>query len=313
MRSTPFYHIPIMSTEKPRRLGRGLEALLATRPNANATDAAARQALQRIAVARIHPNPYQPRVEFKPNELAELEASLRANGLLQPIVVRPRPNGDGYELIAGERRLRAATRIGWDEIPAVVKEIDDQMLLTLALVENLQRSNLNPIEEAQGYQRLISDFTLTQQQIADLVGKDRTTIANILRLLALPESVRRTLQDGHITLGHARALLAISDERQLTTLANEIVAHGLTVRDVEERARAGQTSRPRPRARRGSAKSETPPAVRRAGEELRRHLQTDVSITQRDSGRGAIEIVFYSADDLDRLLDLILGSRRDAM
>ncbi len=302
-----------MSTEKPRRLGRGLEALLATRPSAAASDVAARQALQKIAVSRIHPNPYQPRVEFKPNELAELEASLKANGLLQPIVVRPRPNGDGFELIAGERRLRAATHIGWEEIPAVVKDIDDQMLLTLALVENLQRSNLNPIEEAQGYQRLISDFTLTQQQIAELVGKDRTTVANILRLLALPESVRRILQDGHITLGHARALLAISAERQLTTLANEIVAHGLTVRDVEERARAGQAPRPRPRARRAAAKSETPPEIRRAGEELRRRLQTDVSISQRDSGRGAIEIVFYSADDLDRLLDLILGSRRDAM
>jgi ParB family chromosome partitioning protein len=302
-----------MSTEKPRRLGRGLEALLATRPAASTADAAERQELQRIAVARIHPNPYQPRVEFKPNELAELEASLKTNGLLQPIVVRPRPNGDGFELIAGERRLRAATRIGWEEIPAVVKAIDDQMLLTFALVENLQRSNLNPIEEAQGYQRLISDFTLTQQQIAELVGKDRTTIANILRLLGLPEPVRRILQDGHITLGHARALLAITDERQLTTLANEIVVHGLTVRDVEERARAGQAARPRPRARRGAVKSETPPAIRRAGEELRRLLQTDVSISQRDSGRGAIEIVFYSADDLDRLLDLILGSRRDAM
>lgn len=313
MRSRPFYHIPIMSTEKPRRLGRGLEALLATRPSAGTADAAARHALQRIAVARIHPNPYQPRVEFKPNELAELEASLRANGLLQPIVVRPRPNGDGYELIAGERRLRAATRIGWEEIPAVVKEIDDQMLLTLALVENLQRSNLNPIEEAQGYQRLISDFTLTQQQIADVVGKDRTTVANILRLLGLPDAVRRSLQDGHITLGHARALLAISDERQLTALANEIVTHGLTVRDVEERARAGQSARHRPRTRRGSVKSEAPPAIRRANEELRRHLQTDVSISQRDSGRGAIEIVFYSADDLDRVLDLILGSKRDAM
>ena len=302
-----------MSTEKPRRLGRGLEALLATRPSAGTADAAARHGLERIAVARIHPNPYQPRVEFKPNELAELEASLRANGLLQPIVVRPRPNGDGYELIAGERRLRAATSIGWEEIPAVVKEIDDQMLLTLALVENLQRSNLNPIEEAQGYQRLISDFTLTQQQIADVVGKDRTTVANILRLLGLPEAVRRILQEGHITLGHARALLAISDERQVTTLANEIVAHGLTVRDVEERARAGQAPRPRPRTRRGSAKNEMPPAIRRANEELRRHLQTDVSISQRDSGRGAIEIVFYSADDLDRVLDLILGSKRDAM
>jgi len=302
-----------MSTDKPRRLGRGLEALLATRPNQSTTEQVSRGQLQRIAVARIHANPYQPRTEFKPNELAELEASLKANGLLQPIVVRPRPNGDGFELIAGERRLRAATKIGWEDIPAVVRDIDDQMLLTLALVENLQRSNLNPIEEALGYQRLISDFTLTQQQIAELVGKDRTTVANILRLLSLPESVRRILQDGHITLGHARALLAITEERELIALANEIVANGMTVRDVEQRARAGQSPRSRPRARRGNAKTETPAEVRRVGEELRRHLQTDVSIRQRDSGRGAIEIVFYSADDLDRILDLILGSSRDAM
>lgn len=302
-----------MSTEKPRRLGRGLEALLASRPGAATTESANRQSLQRIAVSRIHPNPYQPRTEFKAGELAELEASLRANGLLQPIVVRPRSGGDGFELIAGERRLRAATKIGWDEIPAVVKEIDDQMLLTLALVENLQRSNLNPIEEALGYQRLISDFTLTQQQVAEMVGKDRTTVANILRLLALPEHVRRILQEGHITLGHARALLAVTDERQLTALANEIVAHGLTVRDVEQRARGEQSARPRPRPKRGASKVEAPAELRRASDELRRRLQTDVSVSRRDSGRGAIEIVFYSADDLDRLLDLILGSTRDAM
>ncbi|HEY7893575.1 MAG TPA: ParB/RepB/Spo0J family partition protein [Gemmatimonadaceae bacterium] len=302
-----------MSTEKPRRLGRGLEALLASRPGVSTTESANRHSLQRIAVSQIHPNPYQPRTEFKPGELAELEASLRANGLLQPIVVRPRSGGDGYELIAGERRLRAATKIGWDDIPAVVKEIDDQMLLTLALVENLQRSNLNPIEEALGYQRLISDFTLTQQQVAEVVGKDRTTVANILRLLALPEPVRRILQDGHITLGHARALLAVTDERQLTALANEIVAHGLTVRDVEQRARGGQPARPRPRTRSGASKPEPAPALRRASDELRRRFQTDVTVSQRDSGRGAIEIVFYSADDLDRLLDLLLGSSRDAM
>lgn len=302
-----------MSTEKPRRLGRGLEALLASRPGPANVESAGRQSLQRIAVSQIHPNPYQPRTEFKPGELAELEASLRANGLLQPIVVRPKSGGDGYELIAGERRLRAATKIGWDDIPAIVKEIDDKMLLTLALVENLQRSNLNPIEEALGYQRLISDFTLTQQQVAEVVGKDRTTVANILRLLGLPESVRRVLQEGHITLGHARALLAVTDERQLTALANEIVADGLTVRDVEQRARGGQSARPRPRGRRGASKAEAPPALRRANDELRRRLQTDVSISQRDSGRGAIQIVFYSADDLDRLLDLILGSSRDAM
>src|SRR5438067_2257824 len=168
-----------MSTEKPRRLGRGLEALLATRRSADESRTDPVGTLRTLAVGQIRPNPYQPRQEFRPEELADLEASLKNNGLLQPITVRPAAGG-GYELIAGERRYRAATRLGWTEIPALVKEIDDQTLLTLALVENLQRADLNPIEEAEGYQRLIADFELTQQQVADAVGKDRSTITNML-------------------------------------------------------------------------------------------------------------------------------------
>src|SRR5205085_2215588 len=162
----------------------------------------------------------------RPEELADLEASLKNNGLLQPITVRPVAGG-GYELIAGERRYRAATRLGWTEIPAIVKEIDDQTLLTLALVENLQRADLNPIEEAEGYQRLVAEFSLTQQQVADVVGKDRSTVNNVLRLLGLPASVRRMLQDGQITHGHARALLGLANERAMTDMAREIASDGL--------------------------------------------------------------------------------------
>ncbi len=303
-----------MPPEKPRRLGRGLEALLSARPGTGAS-AQDRDGLQRIPVAQITPNPYQPRKEFSADDLAELEASLRTNGLLQPVTVRSAPHGHGYELIAGERRLRAATKLGWTEIPAIVREIDDRTLLTLALVENLQRTDLNPIEEADGYQRLITEFTLTQQQVAEIVGKNRTTVANLLRILNLPPSGRKILQDGHITLGHARALLAIPDEHEAATLAREIVAQGLSVRDVEHRTRAGKptTARPRSSRRANSAKPNVSSPLRRAAEQLRRHFQTDVSISQAASERGVIEIVFYSADDLDRLLDLILGSNREKM
>lgn len=307
-----------MTTEKPRRLGRGLEALLAARPTSS-TSTQAPDALRRIPLAEIQANPYQPRKEFSAEELVELEASLRVNGLLQPITVRSHPSGRGYELIAGERRLRAASKLGWTDIPAIIHEIDDRTLLTLALVENLQRADLNPIEEAEGYQRLITDFTVTQQQVADIVGKDRTTVTNLLRLLKLPVAVRNAIQDGQISIGHARALLSLDSDRDAISLAREIVTHGLSVRDVEQRSRGHKapTSRPR-RNRRQTAtadKHDPPESVelRRATEQLRRRLQTDVSVSQATPERGVIEIVFYSVDDLDRLLELILGSNREPM
>lgn len=307
-----------MPAEKPRRLGRGLEALLAVRPQAG--DAASdRESLRRIALADIRPNPFQPRKEFSVEELTELEASLRVNGLLQPITVRPRPSGPGYELIAGERRLRAASRLGWADIPAIVREIDDRTLLTLALVENLQRADLNPIEEAEGYQRLISEFTVTQQQVAEVVGKDRVTVSNLLRILKLPADIRKSLQSGQISLGHARALLALDNESDAIALAHEIVEYGLSVREVEQRSRVGKPASP-PRARKsrrrgtaGKREADQSPTLRHATEQLRRRLQTDVSISQTGPERGAIAIVFYSADDLDRLLELILGSQREPM
>lgn len=303
-----------MSTEKPRRLGRGLEALLATKTAATGTaQPQDRSALQRVPIAQIRPNPYQPRKHFRPEDLADLESSLRASGLLQPITVRSAADGTGYELIAGERRLRAATRLGWPDIPAVIKDIDDRTLLTLALVENLQRSDLNPIEEAEGYQRLIEEFSLTQQQVAEVIGKDRSTVANLLRILQLPDQVRRMLQDGHLTLGHARALLALGAERVMVEVAHEVVARGLTVRDVEQRARdAGNGAQKRatkapPTRQSNDSSAET----KRLADELRRNLQTDVSISVADGERGKIEIAFYSADDLDRLIELILGYKRD--
>src|SRR5512140_799486 len=301
-----------MSTDKPRRLGRGLDALLASRvaPPPAVVAEETGEVLRSLSVEEIRPNPFQPRKEFRPEELAELEASLRSNGLLQAITVRPGANGHGYELIAGERRLRAATRIGWKEIPAVVKDIDDRALLTLALVENLQRADLNPIEEGEGYQRLIIDFSLTQLEVAEIVGKDRSTVANTLRLLNLPSSIRTMVRDGQLTVGHARALLAVSSEREMIDLAREIVAKGLTVRDVEQRAReASATSTRSTRQKSGERPSGLNAELKRLQDELRRHLQTDVTITVGDRERGKIEIAFYSSDDLERVLDLVLASR----
>ena len=301
-----------MPTDKPRRLGRGLDALLATRtPTATAAvEQEAGEALHSLPIHEIRPNPFQPRKEFRAEELAELEASLKTNGLLQAVTVRRAADRNGYELIAGERRLRAATRIGWTRIPAVVKEIDDRALLTLALVENLQRADLNPIEEGEGYQRLIADFSLTQQEIAEIVGKDRSTVANMLRLLNLPISIRSMVRDGHLTIGHARALLAVANEREMLELAREIVAKGLTVRDVEQRARGVAPPSARvTRQKSGERASGLNAELKRLQDELRRHLQTDVTITVGEKERGKIEIAFYSSDDLERVLDLVLASR----
>jgi ParB family chromosome partitioning protein len=298
-----------MTSPQQTRLGRGLDAIFRSKAAEQQPGAAAQQGLRTIPIGQIRPNPYQPRKEFKPADLADLESSLRTSGLLQPITVRPATTGTGYELIAGERRLRAAQRIGWTDIPAVITAVDDRALLSMALVENLQRADLNPIEEAEGYQRLIAEFQLTQQDVADAVGKDRSTVANILRLLGLPASVRRLVWEGAISLGHARALLSLGDEARMAEMAQSIIAEGLSVRDVERRARERtQTERAR-KARRRAAPHGSAEA-RRIEDQLRRKLQTDVRLAVGAGGKGDVRISFYSADDLERVLDLILGPGR---
>lgn len=304
-----------MTAEKPRRLGRGLEALLSARPSSGESIGAPKGEFQRtgfhqISTALIRPNPLQPRKEFSPDELADLEASIRANGLLQPITVRPSANG--FELIAGERRFRAMQRIGWTEVPAIVKEIDDRALLTLALVENLQRADLNPIEEAEGYQQLISQFSLTQQEIADVVGKDRSTIANTLRLRALPTIVRTMVGAGELTIGHARALLALGDDQRIIELAKAIIVGGLSVREVERRVREAGSNHTLASARTARQEVKRPAEVTRIEDELRRRLQTDVRIHLTAPEKGEVRISFYSAEDLERVLDLVLGSARES-
>lgn len=303
--------------EKPRRLGRGLDALIPgaiSQAPAPMTPAAATTTApseyQKLPVARIRPNPYQPRREFDEAELAELQASLKVSGLLQPITVRPAANG--FELVSGERRLRAATRLGWSEIPAIVREMDDRTLLTLALVENLQRADLNAVEEARGYRRLSDEFGLTHAQIADAVGKDRTSVTSLLRILQLPASVLELVEKDQLSAGHARTLVSLEDERRALQLATEAVARQLSVRELERRVREIQQP---PSHKPGQSTTSRPapgfPVLRRLEDELRRRLQTDVRIKLTGSERGTVEVAFYSADDLERVLDVVLGPNRE--
>jgi len=287
-----------------RRLGRGLEALLGP----TREDAERDGSLVELAVADIRPNPFQPRQDVDPAALEELKASIRQAGLLQPIVVRPRPNDGGYELIAGERRLRACQALGWERIPAVKREVDDRTALTLALIENLQRDDLSPVDEARGYERLLAEFNLAQQDVADAVGRDRSTVANALRLLKLPPAVLAMLHDGELSVGHARALLALDDPRAAAALAREAVTQGFSVREIEDRVRGGRAPVRRPRLKRGVGQA---PEVRRVEDALRRRLGTDVRVTLRAKGKGQIHVAFYSNDDLARVLELLLGAPFD--
>jgi ParB family chromosome partitioning protein len=300
-------------TEKPRRLGRGLEALLgASTALSPDTTLVGGESQREIDIELIKPNPYQPRRDFGADELRELETSLRENGLLQPVTVRPSLHG--FELVAGERRLRAAARLGWRTIPAIVRKLGEQEMLTLALVENLQRADLNPMEEADGLQRLIDDFRLTQQAVADAVGKERSTVANLLRLRQLPEDIRTLVRQGQLSAGHARALLALPNETTMIAVAADIVARQLNVRDVEQLVRSRATpprdDKPRPATKPLMPSAE--PELRRITDRLRRLLQTDVTVTANAKAEGELRIRFYSAEDFDRVITLILGTSPDS-
>jgi len=288
-----------------KRLGRGLEALLGP---VSREQAEASGAFRELPISSVRPNPYQPRTEIDEAGLAELAASIESSGLLQPIVVRPR-NGS-YELIAGERRWRAAGRLGWGKIPAVVKDVDDQTLLTLALIENLQRDDLSPIDEAAGYQRLTAEFHLPQTDIARMVGRNRATVANLLRLLQLPPEVQALLHQRKLSEGHGRALLSLDDAGRMRGLAQQAVEEGWSVREMEARVR-GDVSTESPTQDRPRRPRTEPRAVsadvRRVEEALRKHLGTDVRVTTRRRGRGFLTISYYSNDDLARLLELMLG------
>lgn len=291
-----------------RRLGRGLDALF-NAPSATPAPAASEDsALQEIPISDIRSNPFQPRKTFNPAELSELQESLRSSGLLQPITVRAKPGGKGFEIIAGERRLRAASALGWEKIPAVLKDLSDQEMLTLALVENLQRSDLNPIEEAEGYDQLIRQFGYTQQSVATMVGKDRSTVANVIRILQLPPEVRKLVEEGQITSGQARPLLGLEDPARISSYAKLTIDNNWSAREVERRVReAGQETAVNKPPRRGRPQKadERPAEVRHLEQRLRKHLQTDVSISLKSDNRGTVEIEFYSPDDLERITELL--------
>jgi ParB family chromosome partitioning protein len=297
-----------MAMAKKPRLGKGLSALLGEYNSEPA--AAPGEPVNSVPTSRITPNPFQPRREFTPEQLAELEDSIRQNGLLQPLVVRRAKDGAAggaeWELVAGERRWRAVRRLGWSEVPVVVREIDDRAMLVLAIVENVQRADLSPLEEATAYKRLMDDFNFTQAEVAESVGRERSTVANLLRLLSLPPSVHRLLDEGKLLMGHARALLGLENERDIADLARVAADSGMTVRAVEERVRD----------RRPPAKVKDAPAEPARGDAHLRHLEaelqrafgTQVRIRVQAGSTGRIEIPFLNADDFDRVLELLLGS-----
>jgi ParB family transcriptional regulator, chromosome partitioning protein len=280
--------------EKRPALGRGLSALI---PDAPVTAAPADRALE-VDTDLLRPNRFQPRTDMDEERIEELARSIRSNGIIQPIVVR-RAEG-AYEIVAGERRWRAAQHAGLLKVPIVVREIPDDRLLAVALIENIQRQDLNPIEEAQAYRRLADDFHLTQEAIADAVGKDRSSVANYLRLLRLPQEIRTSVASGALSMGHARALLGLADEGLLLQLARDVVSTNLSVRETEERIRkAQQPSAPK-------AEPVKDVHTRAAEDKLRLSLGTRVRIVRKGKG-GRIEIDFGNEDELQRLYEMLTG------
>jgi ParB family transcriptional regulator, chromosome partitioning protein len=280
-----------------RALGRGLSALLSD----SVSVVAPGEELQEVDIDLIDPNPDQPRLRFNEDKLNELAQSISANGLVQPLLLRRSANGR-YQIVAGERRWRAAQRAGLRSVHSVVRNIPDSKLLELALIENIQREELNPIEEASAYQRLIHNLGLTQDEVAQQVGKDRSSIANYLRLLKLPEDVQRMLEDELISMGHARALLGLDTKDQIRRLANEVAEKKLSVRQTEQavkRATSPQSSGER------STPSSNDANIRAAELKMKRYLGSQVRIHMGNNG-GRIEIDFGSASELDRIYSIIM-------
>lgn len=265
-------------------LGKGLDVLLPQGP-ARAT------ALVELDLDQIQPNPLQPRLQFEPGKLEELAASIEENGVLQPIVVRG--SGGGYEIVVGERRWRAAQQVGLERIPAIVQHVSDEKMLELALVENIQRDELSPIEEGQAYQLLADQFALTHEEIARRVGRSRTAVTNSLRLLRLPSFIQEKVMNKEMSMGHARALIPLSRKDQLQ-LAEQIVARGLSVREAERRAKLCLDP---PKPRTAAAKD---PNIRAAEQKLEERWKTRVEIRRRGQ-QGQIVLHFHSPDDLERL------------
>ncbi|MFB6230516.1 MAG: ParB/RepB/Spo0J family partition protein [Salinibacter sp.] len=322
---------------KKSALGKGLNALLpedqdeqaSTEDSAGEDEAEGQSELYRfedgtqllgrvaeVAVERIRPNPYQPRQEFSEESLDELAASIEQIGVIQPITVRALEDGQ-FEIISGERRLRAARRAGIEHLPAFVREANSAEMLEMALVENVQREELNPIEIALGYQRLVEECGLTQEEVAERVSKSRATVSNFLRLLRLPPRIQAALRDKEVTMGHARALIAMDDEEAQVELLEEAIADDLSVREIEARVRAwhedesDEPSEDESSPSSGEPMSASPERTDLQLEELRRKLRsrfsTQVQITHKKNGEGTVELSYYSEEDLNRLVELMMG------
>lgn len=279
--------------KKVRGLGRGLDALLGGEPAA-----APAGAPTRLPVAKLRAGRYQPRTRMNAEALAELADSIKAQGVIQPILVRP-VGADQYEIIAGERRFRAAQMAGLDEVPVLVKDVPDEAALAMALIENIQREDLNPLEQAQGVQRLIREFNFTHEQAAQAIGRSRSATSNLLRLLNLAAPVQEMLMGGHLDMGHARALLAVDAATQ-AQLGHQIVVKGLSVRETEALVARAQHGERKGRARRAAARSRD---VERLEEELADALGAVVRLHADAKGKGKIEIRFSSLDQLDGLVE----------
>lgn len=297
--------------ETRRALGKGLSALLPQRPPAPSTPSASiadphdplpdqRGTVREVPVTDIDANPLQPRAQFDQGRIAELAESIRSNGIIQPLIVRR--HGDRFQLIAGERRLRAARVAGLTQVPVVIQDFADDQLLQLALIENIQREDLNPIETAQAFEHLANDLNLTHEEIAHRTGKDRTTITNLLRLLRLPEPIQLLLAERRLHMGHARAILGVPNEESQIEIANRAAAQGQSVRDVERIVRRLTDERPASENEPGKSQD---PNVKAAAGQLQELLGTRVRIVEKTEERGRIEIEYYSQDDLQRIYGLI--------
>lgn len=291
-----------MTDRKPEKrggLGRGLSALMADVALEQTNSGAAKGPISSLPVEQIVPNPDQPRRHFDETALAELAASIREKGVIQPLVVRAK--GDAYEIVAGERRWRAAQRAQLHEVPVLVREFTDTEVLEIAIIENVQRADLNAVEEAQGYRALIERFGHTQEKLADVLGKSRSYIANLLRLLSLPEDVQALLRDGKLSAGHARALITADDAG---ALARKVVAEGLSVRQVEALMKRGDTG-PKPKVRPKGKDSDT----QALENDLSAALGMKVSIEYDGGGKGRVTVAYKNMDQLDKLCS-ILGTPR---
>ncbi|MDD5040711.1 MAG: ParB/RepB/Spo0J family partition protein [Patescibacteria group bacterium] len=283
-------------------LGRGLGSLIPQKlPSSGSSiqqsSEVSGDSVLHIPIGAIQPNPQQPRQHFDRPSLEDLIGSIKEHGIIQPLIVIKLK--DGYELIAGERRLRAAKMLGLTTVPAIVRSASEQEKLELALVENVQRQNLNPIEKAYGYERLMEEFTLTQEAVAKKVGQNRATVANTLRLLTLSPEIQRAIAEGGLTEGHAKALLAIKDAGDRDRLFKSIIAGGLTVRDTEDKAHAGG-------ARRRSRRGQKDPNLRQHEQDLEEALGTRVEL-RRQGQRGTITVHFYSAEELGAIIRKIVS------